>query len=494
MFKSMFSKYLVAFISIILISFLMISAIITSMIRSYVTDEKENQLYKTTSSIAEAFETMAESDRNTNTLSRIVTPLLNRDEALEVMFADQNGVIILSSIKATPDKENGIRYPEVSAALGKIDISLFNSLDDEKYGKYFLHRGTLDSFLEESSVVCAKEVPLKDGAHGYIIALYSTAKDDALISTTRRTVINSSAWVMLAAVIAVYFITDRIIRPLKNMTSAAKSFGDGDFSTRVAVYGSDEVAALGNAFNNMADSLQNLEKMRSSFLASVSHDLRTPMTTIAGFIDGIMSGAIPADKQEYYLQIISSEIHRLSRLVSQILDISRLESGDRKMNFETFDVAEVARIVLLSFEKKIDEKRLDVNFYADNENEMLVCADKDAIHQVIYNLCHNAIKFSREEGRLEINISEYGPKQIKISVYDDGQTISEEESHKIFERFYKTDESRGLDKTGVGLGLYISKTIIDSHGETIGVNSSEGGEGCEFFFTLKKPNAKGVKS
>ena len=191
------------------------------------------------------------------------------------------------------------------------------------------------------------------------VALYSTAKDDALISTTRRAVINSSAWVMIAAVIAIYFITDRIIRPLKNMTSAAKSFGQGDFTTRVAVYGSDEVAALGNAFNNMADSLQNLEKMRSSFLASVSHDLRTPMTTIAGFIDGIMSGAIPEDKQGYYLQIISSEIHRLSRLVSQILDISRLESGDRKMNFETFDVAEVARIVLLSFENKIDEKGLD---------------------------------------------------------------------------------------------------------------------------------------
>lgn len=489
MFKSMFSKYLVAFTSIILISFLMISAIITSMIRSYVTDEKENQLYKTTSSIAEAFETISESERNTDTLSRLITPLLNRDEDLEIMFAVGDGKIILSSMSEEVNGENEIRHPMVGAYLGVIDIKSFNRVEDEKYGRFFLHRGTLNSFLDESSIVCAKEVAVENGKIGYIVALYSTANDDELIGTTRRTVINSSAWVMLAAVIAIYFITDRIISPLKNMTNAAKSFGKGDFTTRVAVYGSDEVAALGNAFNNMADSLQNLEKMRSSFLASVSHDLRTPMTTIAGFIDGIMSGAIPEDKREYYLQIISSEIHRLSRLVSQILDISRLESGDRKMNFTTFDVAEVARIVLLSFEKKIDEKKLDVNFFADDENEMLVYADKDAIHQVIYNLCHNAIKFSREGGKLEIRISEFGAKQVKISVYDEGASISKEESRKIFDRFYKIDQSRGLDKSGVGLGLYICKTIIDSHEETIDVNSVEG-ESCEFFFTLKKPKSQ----
>ena len=489
MFKSMFSKYLIAFISIILISFLMVSAIVTSMIRSYVTDEKENQLYKTTSSIVETFDTMPETEKNTDTLSRIVTILLNRDDALDIMFVDEKGTIILSSIADGNKGENGMRHPVVGAFLGKIDIKSFKLTESESYGKFYIHRGTLNSFLNESSIVCAKELTIQGGNKGYFVALYSTAKDDTLISTTRRAVINSSAWVMLAAVIAIYFITDRIIRPLKNMTSAAKSFGQGDFTTRVAVYGSDEVAALGDAFNNMADSLQNLEKMRSSFLASVSHDLRTPMTTIAGFIDGIMSGAIPEDKQGYYLQIISSEIHRLSRLVSQILDISRLESGDRKMNFEVFDVAEVARIVLLSFENKIDEKNLKVSFIADNENEMLVYADKDAIHQVIYNLCHNAIKFSRDGGKLEIKIFDFGSKQVKVSVYDEGKTISEDESRKIFDRFYKTDQSRGLDKSGVGLGLYISKTIIDSHKETIGVNSVEN-EGCEFFFTLKKPKSQ----
>ncbi len=492
MFKSMFSKYLLAFIAIILISFLMLSGIITSIIRSYVTDEKENQLYKTTVSLVGHFEYREienlDTYIDTNVPSDVLKPLLNRDLDLDIIIADKSGKVLLSTV-GVPINDDELRSPVTSGNLGKIDMNSFTLVSKENDIKYLLHRGTLNTFLSESSVVCAKEIVTNSEIRGYVISLYSTAKDDNLIGTTRRTVINSSAWVMLAAVIAIYFITERISSPLNNMTTAAKKFGKGDFSTRVVVYGSDEVAALGNAFNNMADSLENLEKMRSSFLASVSHDLRTPMTTIAGFIDGIMSGAIPADKQEYYLQIISSEIHRLSRLVSQIFDISRLESGDRKMNFTTFDVVEVARIVLLSFEQKIEEKKLDVSFIADNEDGMQVFADKDAIHQVLYNLCHNAIKFSREEGRLEIKISGIDSKQLRVSVYDEGQSISSEESQKIFERFYKTDQSRGLDKTGVGLGLYISKTIIDAHGETISVSSVEN-KSCEFSFTLKKAKAQ----
>ena len=497
MFKSMFSKYLVAFISIILISFLMLSGIVTSMIRSYVTDEKENQLYRTTKIIVGYFDENNNADEAKSnvdeTAIEVVTSLINLDQDLDVMITDESGNVILSSLPAKSIDGDGVRHPITSGNLGKIDISSdgFSEQKSDDGEKYWLHRGNLGSFLTEASIVCAKEIFIDSEFKGYVVSLYSITNDYKLISATRRTVINSSAWVMLAAVISIYFITDRIISPLKNMTSAAKNFGKGDFSTRVSVCGSDEVAALGNAFNNMADSLENLEKMRSSFLASVSHDLRTPMTTIAGFIDGIMSGAIPEDKQEYYLQIISSEIHRLSRLVSQILDISRLESGDRKMNFVSFDVVEMARIVLLSFEKKIEDKKLDVSFIADDEDGMDVFADKDAIHQVLYNICHNAIKFSKEEGKLEIKISNVDYKQIRISVYDDGQSISEEEMKKIFDRFYKTDQSRGLDKTGVGLGLYISKTIMDAHGETIGVNSIED-KGCEFYFTLKRPkNQKG---
>jgi signal transduction histidine kinase len=211
------------------------------------------------------------------------------------------------------------------------------------------------------------------------------------------------------------------------------------------------------------------------------------MTTILGFIEGIKSGAIPPEKQEYYLDIISQEVHRLSRLVSQTLDISRLESGERKFNLTDFDVAETARLILISFEKKIDDKRLDVYFEAEDD-EMLAFADKDAIHQVLYNLCHNAIKFSKEGGKFVISISRTVGKKIRISVFDEGESIPTEDLKLVFDRFYKTDKSRGLDKNGVGLGLYISKAIIDAHEEEIWAESKDGG--TEFIFTLKEGTAQ----
>ena len=179
-------------------------------------------------------------------------------------------------------------------------------------------------------------------------------------------------------------------------------------------------------------------------------------------------------------------MHRLSRLVSQILDVSRLESGERKFNYTDFDIAEMARIILISFEKKIDEKQLEIEFVSDSD-EMLAYADKDAIYQVLYNLCHNAIKFSKERGKFRISLSEISGGKIRVSVFDEGQGLSDEDKKMVFERFYKTDKSRGLDKSGVGLGLYISKTIIDAHGEQIGVDSGE--DNCEFWFTVKQGNS-----
>ena len=190
----------------------------------------------------------------------------------------------------------------------------------------------------------------KNERRGYAISVASTESEDRLITVVRSTVMNCSLWIMLAAVIASYIITERISHPLKNMAGAAKRYAKGDFSERLTVQGSGEVAELAGALNYMAESLENLEGMRNSFLASVSHDLRTPMTTISGFIDGITSGAIPKEQQDHYLGVISSEVHRLSRLVGQLLDISRLESGDRKFNMENFDIAEVARLIIISFE------------------------------------------------------------------------------------------------------------------------------------------------
>ena len=486
MLKSTFAKYLFTFVLIILVSFLILSGIVTTMIKAYFTDERERELVSTAGIVASFIESngveQIEAQGALDVVSNVVTPLINKESGFDILLVTADGRVILSSVNSIPDEVDGFRRPVTLGDLGRIDVELFerSEVDD---GEAYFHEGTLNEYLTENSIVCRDDINTNGEIRGYVIALYSTVREDNFISTTRKAVITTSAWVMAAAVIAVYFITERTIHPLRNMTAAAKKFGKGDFSTRVPVYGNDEVAELSTAFNNMADSLEKLEKMRSSFLASVSHDLRTPMTTIAGFIDGIMSGAIPPEKQEYYLQTISTEVHRLSRLVSQLLDVSRLESGDRKMEFTDFDIAEVARIILISFEQKIDEKNLDVEFDAPDD-ELLVYADKDAVHQVLYNLCHNAIKFASVGGKFRISIALTDSKHVRVSVFDEGQSISKEDMGMVFERFYKTDSSRGLDKNGVGLGLYICKTIIDAHDEKIGVESQED-VGTTFWFTLK---------
>ena len=493
LFKSAFSKYMTAFIIIVLLSFLMLSSIITALIRRYVGDETETDLAQTSIVLANEISKLAPEELEiylkTPVFPNAINPLINKDRSLNIVVVDESGYVLLSTIGTENDS---YRKPCDFAEGLRIDIASFTQKTAESSHSYLCHRGRLGDLIQNNSLVCAKEIITKGACRGYVLAITANSDENSLINLTHRAVLTSSAWVMIAAVVAVYFITERLMHPLRNMTSAAKKFAKGDFSSRIAVAGEDEVAELADAFNNMAESLEKLEKMRSSFLASVSHDLRTPMTTISGFIEGITSGAIPPEKHDYYLGVISAEVHRLSRLVSQLLDISRLESGDRKFNFIDFDVAEMARIILISFEQKIDDKKLEVEFLAE-EDEMCVYADKDAIYQVLYNLCHNAIKFSREKGTFRIRIRRIENKKIAISVFNEGETISKEDANLVFERFYKTDKSRGLDKSGVGLGLFISKTIVDAHGEVIYVESEES-VGTEFTFTLKEGESAKKKS
>ncbi len=486
MFKSSFARYLTAFVIIIFVSFVVLSSIITSLVRAYVTNDTEEKLDLMGSNIVNILveNDLTDIDRDVNDVVIIISSIVNFNKNFDVIYTKPDGTIVISTVYSkTSDSKSISPQVDVNNGLGQIDLSNLKSDSNTSGEKYYIHRGTLGGILLEQSLVYAKEIRSDGLLCGYVFTIASTVEEDALVSITRKTVINSSIWVLMAAVIAAYFITEKMVKPLKNMTNAAKKFAKGDFTARVSVGDrQDEVAELGRAFNNMADSLDSLEKMRNSFLANISHDLRTPMTTIAGFIDGINSGAIPPEKHEYYLGVISAEVHRLSRLVSELLDVSRLESGERKFNYIDFDIAEVARLILISFEQKIENKHLDVEFDAE-QYEMYAHADKDAIYQVLYNLCHNAIKFAKDGGKFRISLSRITDTKIKVSVYDEGQSISDEDSKMIFDRFYKTDKSRGLDKSGVGLGLYISKTIIDAHGETIGV-VSDNREGCEFWFTL----------
>ena len=505
MFKSSFAKYLSAFILIIFLSFIFLSGIITVIIHLDITREKEEKLENVSESLADRIEEEG-SDNYAEFITgeHIVTaiePLISYDKQLDIIFTDATGSVLLTTYsKNVSGGTDDVTYIEIYDGENEIGLILVNEifetkdvtgLDGEKT-EYLYHQGSLGGFTNDRSLVYGKEIKNDGETVGYVFAFSSTVREDSVIAVVRKAVINSCIVVMIAAVFAAYIMTERLIHPLRTIADVAKNYGKGDFSQRIPIEGNDEIYELAAALNNMADSLDSLEKMRNSFLANISHDLRTPMTTISGFIDGITSGAIPEDKHEYYLGVISAEVHRLSRLVTQLLDVSRLESGERKFNFTNFDIAEMARIILISFEQKIINKSLDVSFETDSD-VMFVVADEDAIYQVLYNLCHNAIKFSKDGGRFIIRIGVNEDKKIQVSVFDEGQGISHEDTKLVFDRFFKTDKSRGLDKTGVGLGLYISKTIMDAHDERIWVESEEDSS-CEFFFTLKPGDAPQKRS
>ena len=227
--------------------------------------------------------------------------------------------------------------------------------------------------------------------------------------------------------------------------------------------------------------MSSVETMRRSFVANVSHELRTPMTTIAGFIDGILDGTIPAEKRDYYLKIVSDEIKRLSRLVKTMLSLSRIDSGQLRLNMVDFDLLRLTGQTLLTFEKRIEEKSITIEGLEDAE-PMPVHGDYDLLGQVLYNLLDNAVKFTNAGGSICIHMEKQDDRTV-CSIRNTGAGIPAEEMPRIFERFYKSDRSRGLDKNGIGLGLYIVQTAVALHKGEVLVRSVEG-DYTEFSFWL----------
>ena len=324
-------------------------------------------------------------------------------------------------------------------------------------------------------------VPIR--SMGQIVGLVLAVTDARELTAMWRGFIGmflmTAVTVLLLAFVVSAWLSMRQARPIREMADATRRFADGDFGLRMPAYAEPtEIAELAASFNNMADSLQETERQRRDFIANVSHELKTPMTTIAGYTDGILDGTIPPEQEQQYLRIISDESRRLSRLVRRMLDISRLQS--RELRKAPFDVCESMRRVLISMEKKITDRGLDVN--ADiPDNSIMVLGDNDLITQVIYNLLENATKFARPGSTLYLGAAVLNGKAL-ISIRNEGDTIPADEIPLLFERFHKSDKSRSEDKDGVGLGLYVVKTILDQHREQIAV-TSEGGL-TTFAFTL----------
>ena len=397
-----------------------------------------------------------------------------------LFFTDNDGRVMIAS---SPDKLESLTVPE--EMMEKIDAS------DADYYHVF---GTLGGMLDGKSYITVSEMRNEHGQpSGYLFLCSSGEQLTQFKQQFWSNFLLSACVMLLCASILTKILMRQLTDPLQKVTDAAQRFGGGDLSVRVeGVEGEGEVADLARTFNRMADNIQMNDNSRGQFMGNIAHELRTPMTTIKGFVDGILDGTIPPEMQNHYLQLVSEETGRLARLIQNMLDLSKLESGEYQVNARMFNIWETLTGVALAAEQRINDGMIELEGLTMDE-KVLVYADPDLIHQVAYNLLDNAIKFTPAGGTIRFSVEKLGP-EAEISIWNSGQGISPEALPYVFERFYKEDRSRGLHARGSGLGLNICKVLVNLAGGQIRVESQQG-EWCRFVFTLPtcSPNPGGMK-
>ncbi len=336
--------------------------------------------------------------------------------------------------------------------------------------QFYNYEGNMQGIYSENYLLSAVRL---DGVDGELFTVVLQAESIALLPYTTeflRSMLFAGIIGVFISFILSIIISVRMVRPLKKITAATKSYAGGDFSVRINtsdVY--NELSQLVDSVNIMADSLAVLEESRSSFVANISHELKTPMTIISGFVDGILDGTISENDTEKYLTIVSDEVKRLSRLVVAMLNMSKIEAGKLDVNIISFNAGEALMKVLIGFEKIIEDKKISIEGF-DTMDDVDILADEALITQVFYNLFDNAVKFTPDNGVITVSLKRE-KKEAVISIKNTGKGISQEECGLIFDRFYKVDKSRGLDTKSFGLGLYIVRSIIEMNHGTISINS-----------------------
>jgi len=474
--KTTFSRTFSTTVIILLLALILVGTIFQALVEDYLADsaiEKLKQNSISMASLASAYSAEG--------------PMINRDfmvnldvtaqiSGCDILVCNASGRVILCS-----DSITGCDHHQLWVDKAYLEKVIANSGDSAT--------GMIPDLYEEPRYVVSS--PITDFVTGKNlgIIIVSTPTDSTTSIMTRisNTFMVVSLLVVLISVLAMIILVRRQSDPLRQMAQVARSFGHGDLDARVRLADDypEEVEELALAFNNMAQELQKSEYQRREFVANVSHELKTPMTTISGYVDGILDGTISPQRQNYYLQIVSDETKRLSRLVRSMLDISRLQDGnvpeEKKIHF---DMEEAAGQVLITFEQKITDKKLNVDVDMP-AHPLYTHACEDYVTQIIYNLIDNAVKFCPEGGTLGLKMVQGGGK-IYVSVSNEGETIPAEELPLVFDRFHKIDKSRSQNRDGWGLGLYIVRTLVSSHGENISVTSRDGR--TTFTFTMPLVN------
>ncbi len=469
--KSVYLRNFVATATLVTVSFLLTTIAFIGIARSYVINDYQTTMRSSAAEVARLASAVADYDGlHSWSLNMNLSSIAN-STGNHVFITDGTGEIVCCSDRRPSCEHIGKELPEnVMRELGQ-------------YGEV-QEFSTLGTLYPAKRYVVAQ--PIANGGGeviGYAFVTSLSANMFGAWENFLGVAVLVALGVFSVALIISLFYSKRMARPLDEMAAASRKFARGDFSVRVRQVEdpTDEMGALIESFNKMADSLEKAEERRSEFIANISHELRTPMTTISGFADGILDGTIPPAEEKKYLRSISDETKRLSRLVREMLDVSQMRNRAADPSKRTvFDLTELILQTMLSFESRATKKDLDVDPQLPDKH-ILVRADRDGITQVIYNLIDNAVKFAESGSCITIRLYKDDDKAY-VSVKNYGETIPPDDLPFIFDRFHKSDRSRSMDKSGVGLGLYLVKSIINSHDEDIAVKSEDGA--TEFVFTL----------
>ena len=391
-----------------------------------------------------------------------------------------------SSLLLADDQGNVILAAGFDRALGaQIPRTVLDQMAGGQNAMFV--SGTLDGVYDKGQYIAGCALTDASGqVRGYAFASsYASALNGYVADMFSTFILSAGLMLLISSLLSVVFTT-RLTLPLRRIAEAARKFGAGDFSTRVPVEGEDEVAQLAVTFNNMAANLEAIDSSRSNFMGNIAHELRTPMTSVKGFVDGMLDGTIPPELYNHYLGVVSQEVGRLTRLIQNMLDISKLEAGEYQVNARSYDVWESITGAALAAEQRIESGRIQIQGLVPERT--MVYADPDLVHQVVYNLLDNAIKFTPEEGIIRFGVTRSGG-QVTVSIWNTGPGIAPEALPFVFDRFFKEDRSRGLNTRGSGLGLHICKVLVNLSGGKIWVESQEG-EWCRFSFTLPAESAK----
>jgi signal transduction histidine kinase len=465
--RSIFAKLMTSYVIVIIISFSLVAVFLSAWFNSYYYDQKAASL-------------IDQGTKLTQVVSDYINGFISKDkmetELLYVAKYSNTKIWIVDNYGYVQERTGSDDDKMLDKQLTNLDI------DQIRKGSIVIIKGSSSEKLPTPMLTVGIPIYVNTQVRGGLFLHSPINEINKALSRVYQVIWISAIFATALSAFIIYYFSDRIfIRPIGKINQTARSISKGDFDKRVEIQSRDEIGDLAKSFNYMADSLKNLEGMRRSFIANISHELRSPITSINGFVSGMLDGTIPDEKWPHYLGIVHDETKRLIRLINDVLDLARLESGEFSLKMGNFDINELIRERIIKFEDRIDKKSVNVDVTLI-DSKVMVKGDRDRIDQVLTNLLDNAIKFVPEKGTIRVNV-ELKQDRLIVEVYNNGTPIPKEDIKYIWDRFHKADKARSKGG-GTGLGLSIARQIINQHNETIWVES--GDFGTKFAFTLKR--------